>query len=241
LSSWTSSFVTDPCLFGVVSLWPLQNSPLFQYLQDLGHTDFEACSPVSQEEEPSAGGEEAQFPQDILPSHRKGGVWRLVDALRSLNPLRRDSATRWQEQQLGGSGVLCSDYGVLGGVERARTRTVLRGVEICDEYVTQLDEMQRQLAAAEDEKKTLNSLLRMAIQQKLALTQRLEDLEFDPQLNRPGGASGRSKTTASSRGKPTHSHVSHPAAATCGGRAEPNGLLGTPVVFCSEKYKIYCD
>ncbi|CAB1336482.1 unnamed protein product, partial [Coregonus sp. 'balchen'] len=44
-------------------------------------------------------------------------------------------------------------------------------------YVTQLDEMQRQLAAAEDEKKTLNSLLRMAIQQKLALTQRLEDLE----------------------------------------------------------------
>ncbi|XP_066524362.1 protein bicaudal D homolog 1-like isoform X2 [Hoplias malabaricus] len=56
----------------------------------------------------------------------------------------------------------------------------------CDEYVTQLDEMQRQLAAAEDEKKTLNSLLRMAIQQKLALTQRLEDLEFDSeQMYRP--------------------------------------------------------
>ncbi|XP_068505762.1 protein bicaudal D homolog 1 isoform X3 [Syngnathus scovelli] len=49
----------------------------------------------------------------------------------------------------------------------------------CDEYVTQLDEMQRQLAAAEDEKKTLNYLLQMAIQQKLALTQRLEDLAFD--------------------------------------------------------------
>uniref|UniRef100_A0A673NBT3 Vezatin n=1 Tax=Sinocyclocheilus rhinocerous TaxID=307959 RepID=A0A673NBT3_9TELE len=47
-----------------------ENSPLFQYLQDLGHTDFEACSPISQEEEPSAGGEEARFPQDILPSHR---------------------------------------------------------------------------------------------------------------------------------------------------------------------------
>uniref|UniRef100_A0A8C9T5Z3 Zgc:162200 n=1 Tax=Scleropages formosus TaxID=113540 RepID=A0A8C9T5Z3_SCLFO len=47
----------------------------------------------------------------------------------------------------------------------------------CDQYDIQLDEMQRQLAAAEDEKKTLNSLLRMAIQQKLALTQRLEDLE----------------------------------------------------------------
>ncbi|XP_077091262.1 protein bicaudal D homolog 1 isoform X3 [Siphateles boraxobius] len=56
----------------------------------------------------------------------------------------------------------------------------------CDEYVSQLDEMQRQLAAAEDEKKTLNSLLRMAIQQKLALTQKLEDLEFDQeQTHRP--------------------------------------------------------
>ncbi|XP_066541547.1 protein bicaudal D homolog 1 isoform X1 [Hoplias malabaricus] len=56
----------------------------------------------------------------------------------------------------------------------------------CDEYVTQLDEMQRQLAAAEDEKKTLNSLLRMAIQQKLALTQRLEDLEFDHEQSHRG-------------------------------------------------------
>uniref|UniRef100_A0A4W6C2G7 Bicaudal D homolog 1a n=1 Tax=Lates calcarifer TaxID=8187 RepID=A0A4W6C2G7_LATCA len=60
----------------------------------------------------------------------------------------------------------------------------------CDEYVTQLDEMQRQLAAAEDEKKTLNSLLRMAIQQKLALTQRLEDLAFDQeQTHRTRGGS----------------------------------------------------
>uniref|UniRef100_S4RR63 BICD cargo adaptor 1 n=1 Tax=Petromyzon marinus TaxID=7757 RepID=S4RR63_PETMA len=55
----------------------------------------------------------------------------------------------------------------------------------CDEYVSQLDEMQRQLAAAEDEKKTLNSLLRAAIQ-KLALTQRLEDLEFDHEQTRRG-------------------------------------------------------
>ncbi|XP_054974139.1 protein bicaudal D homolog 1 isoform X2 [Sorex araneus] len=64
----------------------------------------------------------------------------------------------------------------------------------CDEYVTQLDEMQRQLAAAEDEKKTLNTLLRMAIQQKLALTQRLEDLEFDhEQSRRSKGKAGRSR------------------------------------------------
>ncbi|XP_058487243.1 protein bicaudal D homolog 2 [Solea solea] len=59
----------------------------------------------------------------------------------------------------------------------------------CDEYVIQLDDMQRQLSAAEDEKKTLNSLLRMAIQQKLALTQRLEDLEFDHEQERRNSAS----------------------------------------------------
>ncbi|MGH0130075.1 UNVERIFIED_CONTAM: hypothetical protein FKN15_040913 [Acipenser sinensis] len=65
----------------------------------------------------------------------------------------------------------------------------------CDQYVTQLDQMQRQLAAAEDEKKTLNSLLRMAIQQKLGLTQRLEELETP----HPGASPRRS------RGKPVRS------------------------------------
>ena len=49
----------------------------------------------------------------------------------------------------------------------------------CEEYVAENDELGRQLSAAEDEKRTLNSLLRMAIQQKLALTERLEDLEMD--------------------------------------------------------------
>lgn len=65
--------------------------------------------------------------------------------------------------------------------EDAATFASLRAMfaQRCDEYVTQLDEQQRQLASAEEEKKTLNSLLRMAIQQKLGLTQRLEDLEFD--------------------------------------------------------------
>ncbi|KAL4612829.1 protein bicaudal D1-like [Arapaima gigas] len=67
----------------------------------------------------------------------------------------------------------------------------------CDEYVTQLDEMQRQLAAAEDEKKTLNSLLRMAIQQKLALTQRLEDLEFDHEQTSRNRASKVAKIKSS--------------------------------------------
>uniref|UniRef100_A0A8C8RSM6 Uncharacterized protein n=1 Tax=Pelusios castaneus TaxID=367368 RepID=A0A8C8RSM6_9SAUR len=62
--------------------------------------------------------------------------------------------------------------------EDATTFSSLRAMfaSRCDQYVSQLDEMQRQLALAEDEKKTLSSLLRMAIQQKLALTQRLESL-----------------------------------------------------------------
>lgn len=52
----------------------------------------------------------------------------------------------------------------------------------CEEYVTQVDELQRLLGAAEDEKKTLNQLLRLAVQQKLSLTQKLEDLEVDREI-----------------------------------------------------------
>lgn len=65
--------------------------------------------------------------------------------------------------------------------EDAATFATLRAMFTarCDEYVAQLDEAQRMLLAAEEEKKTLNSLLRLAIQQKLKLTQRLEDLEME--------------------------------------------------------------
>ncbi|NXS58643.1 BICD2 protein, partial [Brachypteracias leptosomus] len=101
----------------------------------------------------------------------------------------------------------------------------------CDEYVTQLDEMQRQLAAAEDEKKTLNSLLRMAIQQKLALTQRLEHLELDHEQSK------RVRTKPASKAKSSNPSVSH--IRSCGDR--PEGSVLNNQVFCSEKYKIYCD
>lgn len=49
----------------------------------------------------------------------------------------------------------------------------------CEEYVTQVDDLTNQLSAAEDEKKTLNQLLRLAVQQKLVLTQKLEEYEMD--------------------------------------------------------------
>ncbi|NXG80635.1 BICD2 protein, partial [Baryphthengus martii] len=101
----------------------------------------------------------------------------------------------------------------------------------CDEYITQLDEMQRQLAAAEDEKKTLNSLLRMAIQQKLALTQRLEHLELDHEQSK------RVRTKTASKAKSGNPGVSHTR--SCGDRSE--GSVLNNQVLCSEKYKIYCD
>ncbi|GCB87222.1 hypothetical protein scyTo_0027949, partial [Scyliorhinus torazame] len=53
--------------------------------------------------------------------------------------------------------------------------------------------MQRQLASSEDEKKTLNSLLRMAIQQKLALTQRLEGQDAKPEQPRYGRSKPHSR------------------------------------------------
>lgn len=101
----------------------------------------------------------------------------------------------------------------------------------CDEYVTQLDEMQRQLAAAEDEKKTLNSLLRMAIQQKLALTQRLEHLELDHEQTK------RVRTKSTSKIKTSNPSVSH--VRSCADKSE--GSVLNNQVFCSEKYKICCD
>jgi protein bicaudal D len=53
----------------------------------------------------------------------------------------------------------------------------------CDEYATQLIELRAQIHSANEEKKTLNSLLRMAIEQKLSLTQKLENLEMNHESN----------------------------------------------------------
>ncbi|KAG0433200.1 hypothetical protein HPB47_020141 [Ixodes persulcatus] len=87
----------------------------------------------------------------------------------------------------------------------------------CEEYVAQLDDLQRQLAAVEDERKTLNSLLRMAIHQKLALTQRLEDMEMDRErshLRRHTGTprrgpaqQGASTNQQQQRGSPHHTSL----------------------------------
>ncbi|KAL2102701.1 hypothetical protein ACEWY4_001869 [Coilia grayii] len=104
----------------------------------------------------------------------------------------------------------------------------------CDEYVTQLDEMQRQLAAAEDEKKTLNSLLRMAIQQKLALTQRLEDLEVDHEQShrtRPFGKASRLRSSAPKVSGMTGSGSSPPGFPTLASAAALTAGLPSPTTI----------
>ncbi|XP_064539195.1 protein bicaudal D [Drosophila montana] len=85
----------------------------------------------------------------------------------------------------------------------------------CEEYVTQVDDLNRQLEAAEEEKKTLNQLLRLAVQQKLALTQRLEEMEMDREMRhvrRPmppqRGTSGKSSfSTRPSNRNPASSNA----------------------------------
>ncbi|XP_058500053.1 protein bicaudal D homolog 2 isoform X2 [Solea solea] len=101
----------------------------------------------------------------------------------------------------------------------------------CDQYVTQLDEMQRQLAAAEDEKKTLNSLLRMAIQQKLALTQRLEDLEapLSPHSLSSSPRRSRAKELATKSGRAPRSPRSSPARPPLRSSPRASPVLGSSV------------
>lgn len=87
--------------------------------------------------------------------------------------------------------------------ENAATFSSLRAMFAarCEEYVTQVDELQRQLTIAEDDRKTLNQLLRLAVQQKLGLTMKLEELEVDRELRNTRrhatGANGRGRTRLS--------------------------------------------
>uniref|UniRef100_A0A3B5MEV1 Vezatin n=1 Tax=Xiphophorus couchianus TaxID=32473 RepID=A0A3B5MEV1_9TELE len=68
-----------------------ENSPLFQYLQDLGHTDFESCPTASQEEE--YGGAEGDLGSPEC-------LWRLVEALRRWSPLHQAADSHKLDQQL---------------------------------------------------------------------------------------------------------------------------------------------
>ncbi|XP_068442705.1 vezatin isoform X2 [Clinocottus analis] len=77
-----------------------ENSPLFQYLHDLGHTDFEACPTASQEDE-YGGGEGDLTSADGDPRETSGGrLWRLAEALWRWSPIHRAAASREMGKQL---------------------------------------------------------------------------------------------------------------------------------------------
>lgn len=52
----------------------------------------------------------------------------------------------------------------------------------CEENAAREEELKGQLAIAEEDRKTLNQLLRLAVQQKLGLTMKLEELEVDREI-----------------------------------------------------------
>ena len=75
----------------------------------------------------------------------------------------------------------------------------------CEEYMLQLDEKEHALIAADEERQTLNTLLKQSIHQKIALTQRLEDYEIARERlrqftkkNIPGKASSKSSSSKNS-------------------------------------------
>lgn len=66
-------------------------------------------------------------------------------------------------------------------IQRESEFNVLRSVfaNRCDEYVSQLADLQHRLKAAEEEKVTLEGMLSQAIKQKLAARQKLEEYEIE--------------------------------------------------------------
>ena len=75
--------------------------------------------------------------------------------------------------------ILRADMQVM--IQRESEFNVLRSVfaNRCDEYVSQLADMQHQMKAAEEEKATLETMLSQAIKQKLAARQKLEEYEIE--------------------------------------------------------------
>ncbi|XP_075789618.1 vezatin isoform X2 [Pelodiscus sinensis] len=62
-----------------------ENSPLYQYLQDLGHTDFEICSAVSQKTEQCTA-EERQQEQDTRTTQKQGILSKLAELFKNSFP-----------------------------------------------------------------------------------------------------------------------------------------------------------
>ena len=70
----------------------------------------------------------------------------------------------------------------------------------CEEYVQEIQEKQKIIMAAEEEKRTLNQLLKQAIHQKVALTQRVEEFEIARERLRQFTKKNSKSTTGSASG-----------------------------------------
>ncbi|CAL8318446.1 unnamed protein product [Lota lota] len=77
-----------------------ENSPLFQYLHDLGHTDFEACPTGSQEEGCGGDGEEAPALGDSQKRSQGGHLWRLANTLWRWSPIGKAATYHSLEREL---------------------------------------------------------------------------------------------------------------------------------------------
>ena len=90
----------------------------------------------------------------------------------------------------------------------------------CEEYIHQLDDKQKAILAAEEEKRTLNQLLKQAIHQKVALTQRLEEFEI---------ARERLRQFTKKNVKPSASGTNTTASAGTASRPSSKATTGKPV------------
>lgn len=78
-----------------------ENSPLFQYLHDLGHTDFEACPIASHEKECGEEEEDIASLGHQKQTNSKGGkLWRITESLWQWTPFHQAAATQKLQQQL---------------------------------------------------------------------------------------------------------------------------------------------
>ena len=86
-----------------------------------------------------------------------------------------------------------------------------------EEYNTEIEKLQSKLAASEQEKNTLNSILRMAIEQKVMLTQKLEALEMDREDSQQMGSGNHNNSKGGLNGQQPRSGVMRGRGGSTGG------------------------
>lgn len=100
-----------------------------------------------------------------------------------------------------------------------------------EEYNSEIEKLQSKLAASEQEKNTLNSILRMAIEQKVMLTQKLEALEMAREDSHVTG--GNSNNSNSNNNK--NMNGQQPRSGIMRGRGSLNRNTRTPRARGSER------